>query len=128
MKEVIKAFLIVSFLGIMIPSGKLTIPNGGILLVTLLESINSIFIEELKLEIFICLVMSLIASAGLLFIFFKRKLYNMIGIVLQLAWLGYLFRKEALNDVYCIATSSIYLLMCFALIFKLFFYKESVTK
>lgn len=128
MKEVIKAFLIVSFLGIMIPSGKLTIPNGGILLVTLLESINSIFIEELKLEIFICLVMSLIASTGLLFIFFKRKLYNMIGIVLQFVWLGYLFRKEALNDVYCIATSSIYLLMCFALIFKLFFYKESVTK
>lgn len=72
MKEVIKAFYILAFLGIMIPFGKLTVPNGGILLIMLLQS-TLIFSEEINLEIFTMLITSLIASTGLLLILFEKK-------------------------------------------------------
>lgn len=127
MKEAIKAFYILAFLGIMIPSDKLTIPNGGLLLLMLLQSVNSIFIEEMNLEIFTYLIMSLITSIGLTFILIEKKLYNLIGIILQFIWLGYLLSQnkwEDLKDTLLLVTISIYLLMTLTLIFQLYCNKK----
>lgn len=128
MKEIIKAFLIVSFLGIMIPMGKLTIPNGGILLITLLESTTLVFIEDINLETFTMLIMSLIASTGLLLILFEKKKLNIIGITLKFAWLGYIgFNVDRNQSDYIlfIVTLIFYLLMCLLLIYQLFYNKKT---
>lgn len=127
MKEVIKAFYILSFLGIMIPTGKLTIPNGGLMMVLVLQTIEYFPEEGLKLNINLDAIMALITSVSLIFIIIQRKLFNLLGIALQFVWLGYLFRKEALNDVYCIVTSSVYLLICLALIFQLLYNKKTIN-
>ena len=81
MKEVIKAFYILAFLGIMIPFGKLIFPNGGLLLIMLLESINSIFTEGMNPEIFTMLIMSLIASV-------RFSLVLKIMVLFSEIWLG----------------------------------------
>lgn len=127
MTEVVKAFYILAFLGIMIPFGKLTIPNGGILLIMLLQS-TLIFTEEINLEIFTMLIMSLIASTGLLLILFEKKKINLIGIALKFVWLGYIGFNVDRNQsdyIYFIVTLIFYLLMCLLLIYQLFYNKKT---
>lgn len=125
MKEIIKAFLIVSFLGIMIPSDKLIIPNGGLIMILVLQTIEYFPEEGIKTNINLESVMALITSVSLLFVILQRKLFNLIGIALQFVWLGYLFKKNDLNDVYYVVTISIYLLLVFTLIFKLFYNRKT---
>lgn len=127
MKEIIKAFYILAFLGIMIPFGKLTVPNGGILLIMLLQS-TLIFSEEINLEIFTMLIMSLIVSTGLLLILFEKKMLNLIGIALNFVWLSHLLyhnKWEDIKETLLLITFSFYLLMTFVLIYQLFYNKKT---
>lgn len=127
MKEVIKAFYILAFLGVMIPFGKLTVPNGGLLLIMLLESTSLIFIEDMNLETFTILIMSLIASTGLLLILFEKKTLNLFGIVLKFVWLGYIgfnIDRNQSDYIYFIATFIFYFLMCLLLVYQLIYSKN----
>lgn len=120
--NLIKVFLIVSFLIIMIPSGKLTVPNGGILLVLALQTIE--FSNEVKLNINLEAIMALVVLGSLILIILQRKLFNVVGIILQFVWLGYLFKNENLNDIYYIITILLYFVMSSLLIIKLNFSKK----
>ncbi len=120
--NLIKVFLIVSFLIIMIPSGKLTIPNGGILLALIFQTIE--FSNEVKLNINFEAIMALVVLGSLTLIILQRKLFNLIGIILQSVWLGYLFKNENLNDIYYIITILLYFVMSSILIIKLYFSKK----
>lgn len=120
--NLIKVFLIVSFLIIMIPSGKLTIPNGGKLLALIFQTIE--FSNELKLNINFEAIMALVVLGSLTLIILQRKLFNLIGIILQSVWLGYLFKNENLNDIYYIITILLYFVMSSLLIIKLYFSKK----
>lgn len=115
-----KALLIISFLIVMIPSGKLTIPNGGILLVSIIQTVMYFPNKGLSFDISIDSVMAIITSISLIFIIVRRKSLNLIGIFLQFIWLGYLFKKEDMFDVYYVVTISIYLLLNLALLILLF--------
>ena len=53
----------------------------------------------------------------------KHKLINLLGIVFQLIYLFYAFKKADLHNAYYAFTISLYLLMTLALIFQLFFKK-----
>lgn len=118
----IKVFLIISFLIILIPSGKLTIPNGGILLVLVLQTIE--YANEVKLNINLEAVMALVVLGSLILIILQRKLFNLVGIIIQFVWLGYLFKNENLNDIYYVITILPYFVMSSLLIIKLYFSKK----
>ncbi len=118
--NVSKALLIISFLIVMIPSVKLTIPNGGILLASIMQTVMYFPNKGLGFDISIDSVMAIIKSISLIYIIVRRKSLNLIGIFLQFIWLGYLFKKEDIFDVYYVVTISIYLLLNLALLILLF--------
>lgn len=116
--DIVKAFLIVSFLGTMMPSGKITIPNAYFLLIIILESIDSIFRFDLGLRLLDSLIMGLVASVGIILIFFQKKWFNLLGIFMQYIWLGYLLSFstwKVIKDLALLITVLIYLLMTFIL-------------
>jgi hypothetical protein len=126
--DIIKALLIVSFLAIMIPSGKLILPNGGILLVMDLQLIEYSTKERPKLNINFGSVLAIITSISLVFIIVGRTYYNFIAIALQLIWLGYLSytsKLEDLDSAYFLTTIGVYLFLC-ALLLMLLFRKQKV--
>lgn len=126
MKNVTKLKLatIFSFLAIIIPGDHVSPPNGIILFLNLFQSLWSIFSEEFNHEMYISAASSIVVCSSLVFVFLKNKLMNILGVIIQFTWIGYLFKKEDLNAIFYIVTILIYLLLVFTLIFKLFYSRE----
>lgn len=121
----IKIFQIFSFLIIILPD-KILLPNGLIMFAIIIFSINSIFVEELNAEIYIQLSFALVASASILLIFLKNRRFNLLGLIIQIFYLIYVYKKGDINNVYYVITISFYLIMTLALIFKLYSIKKIV--
>lgn len=118
--NITKVLLIISFLMIMISSGKLTIPNGDILLVSIVQTVMYFPDKGLSFDKSINSIMALITIISLIFIVVRPKSLNLIGIFLQFIWLVYLFKKEDMFDIYYVVTISICLLLNSALLILLF--------
>ena len=121
----IKIFQIFSFLIIILPD-KILLPNGLIMFAIIIFSINSIFVEELNAEMYIQLSFALVASASILLIFLKNRRFNLLGLIIQIFYLIYVYKKGDINNVYYVITISFYLIMTLALIFKLYSIKKIV--
>lgn len=121
----IKIFQIFSFLIIILPD-KILLPNGLIMFAIIIFSINSFFIEELNAEIYIQLSFALVASASILLIFLKNRRFNLLGIIIQIFYLLYVYKKGDLNNAYYLITIIFYFIMTSILIFKLYYIKKII--
>jgi hypothetical protein len=118
----VKLASLISFLLIINP-GKLSLPNGIILTVTLLENLLSFFSEKLDVYFLI----STITFMSLFLIFSKNKLLVFLGISIQWLWIIYMFKIRDLRYWYYEIPTLIYLTATLLLIFQIF-YRQSEIK
>lgn len=117
----LKIYLVLSFLIIIIPGEHVALPNGLIILFGLFQSFWSIFYEEFSKELFTACATALILCCSLLFIISKNKVVNLLGVVIQIVWLIYMFKYKFLNYWYYTLPISIYLISSLLLTYLLFF-------
>jgi hypothetical protein len=115
----IKSVQIISFLIIILPD-KILLPNGLVMFATIIFSINSLFIEELNLEIYIQFGLALVTSISLSLIFLKNRRINLLGLFVQVFYLLFVYKKGDLNNAYYLITISIYLTATGLLIYHLY--------
>lgn len=116
----IKIAVVFSFLIIMIPSGKLTIPNGGILSIMVLQTIEYFPQQGLKIDVNFDAILALITLFCNIIIFKKNKYFVLACIAVQYVWLYNAFKPEDLKDVYYISTAGLYVLLSLTLLFIVF--------
>lgn len=77
-------------------------------------------IDSIDMESVLSLVLSSMAILSLIYIFNKSKHLSIISILLQYVWLIYSFNKNNLNKIYYLLTISLFVLLSFTLVYKLF--------
>ena len=117
----LKLATLISFLLIINP-GKLSLPNGIILTVTLLENLLSFFSEKLDVYFLI----STLTFMSLFLIINKNKLLVFLGISIQLLWIIYMFKIGDLRYWYYVIPTLIYLTTTLLLIFKIFYRRSKI--
>ena len=115
----IKVVQTISFLLIIFPS-KILLPNGLILIGSLLEAIFSLFGKDFDEEVILYSFLTFLAILSLVLMFRKNKLINGISVVLQYIWLFYMFKLIFLKNLYYLLTISIYIFITGFLIYQLF--------
>lgn len=115
----IKVIQIISFLIIVFPS-KILLPNGLILIGSVLEAIFSLSSGDFDEEVILYSFLTFLAIFSLVLMFRKNKLTNGISIVLQCIWLFYMFKLIYLNNLYYLLTISLYTVITGFLVYQLF--------
>ena len=103
----------------MIPSGKLTLPNGGILVIMVLQTIENIPEQSLRISVNFEAIFALITLFSVIFVGLKQIRSNVIGIIVQISWLIYNFKKGDFNNIYYLSTIILYALFITLLIINL---------
>lgn len=120
----LKIATILSFLIIIFPGDHVALPNGIILFFSLFQSLWSIFYEDFNLEMYIYTTSVILGCCSLLFIIFKKELINILGIIIQFIWLGYMFKIDFLRYWYYFLPTSIYFVLIIILLYFIFFKKN----
>ncbi|MFY8069054.1 MAG: hypothetical protein ACOVMG_03070 [Flavobacterium sp.] len=118
----VKIAILISFLLIINP-GKLSLPNGIILTIMLLQNLSELFTYELDTDFFI----STFTILSLFLIFNKNKLLVFLGISIQWLWISYMFKTGDLGYWYYTLPVLIYLITSILLIFKIFFKQSKIN-
>lgn len=117
----IKLAVILSFLTITFPSPHVILPNGIIMLLSIMDSFYEI---ELNIDFLILLISIL----SLLLILLKSKLFNLIGIILQIIYICFTAKKSDFGDITFLTTLIIYGLLVLKFLFQLFVKEKLITK
>lgn len=117
----IKVAVIISFLTITFPSPHVILPNGIIMLLTIMDSFYEI---ELNIDF----LMLLISIFSLLLILLKSKLFNLTGVTLQIIYIYYITKKSYFDDIIFLITLIIYGLLVSKFLFHLFVKERLRTK
>ena len=123
----LKITVLVSFLFIMMPNEKLTLPIISIVLVNLIEIIeyfpDSGYNFNFDYETFFVFFVLL----SFLILFVRNRFLNLISLIIQYTFTIYLFcYLKYLNDTLFLITTSIYLILSLTLVYFLFFNKEFI--
>jgi hypothetical protein len=120
-----KIAVLVSFLFIMIPGDKLTLPIISMILVSLIQIIeyfpDSGYSFNFNYETFFvfCILLSF------LMLFVRNKFLNLIALIIKYSFAIYLIcYLKHFNDKLFLITTSIYLILSFTLLYFLFFKSE----
>ena len=111
----VKLATLISFLLIINP-GKLSLPNGIILTITLLENLLSFFSEKLDVYFLI----STLTFMSLFLIFNKNKRLVFLAISIQWLWIIYMFKSGDFGYWYYTLPVLIYLITSIILFLKYF--------
>lgn len=117
----IKVAVIISFLTITFPSPHVILPNGIIMLLSIIDSFYEI---ELNIDV----LMLLISIFSLLLILLKSKLFNLTGVILQIIYICYIAKKSDFDDIIFLTTLIIYGLLVLKFLFQLFVKERLRTK
>ena len=117
----IKLAVILSFLIITFPSPHVILPNGIIMLLSIIDSFYEI---ELNIDF----LMLLISIFSLLLILLKSKLFNLTGVILQIIYICYITKKSDFDDITFLTTLIIYGLLVLKFLFQLFAKERLRTK
>ncbi|MFY7937554.1 MAG: hypothetical protein ACOVOQ_09260 [Flavobacterium sp.] len=118
----VKLAILISFLLIINP-GKLSLPNGIILIIMLLQNLSDLLNGKLDIDFFL----PTLTIMSLFLIFNKNKLLIFLGISIQWLWIIYMFKIGDLMYWYYVIPTLIYLTTTLLLIFKIF-YRQSEIK
>lgn len=118
----VKLAILISFLLIINP-GKLSLPNGIILIIMLLQNLSDLLNGTLDIDFFL----PTLTIMSLFLIFNKNKLLIILGISIQWLWIIYMFKIGDLMYWYYVIPTLIYLTTTLLLIFKIF-YRQSEIK
>lgn len=117
----LRTAVLLSFLTITFPSPHVILPNGIIMLLSIMDS----FFE---IELNIDFLMLLISIFSLLLILLKTKLINLLGVILQVIYLCYVTKKSDFDDIIFLTTLIIYGLLVSKFLFHLFVKERLRTK
>lgn len=113
--------VLLSFLTITFSSPHVILPNGIIMLLSLMDSFYEI---ELNIDLLILLI----SIFSLLIILLKSKLFNLTGVVLQIIYICYIAKKSDFDDIIFLTTLIIYGLLVLKFLFELFAKERLITK
>ena len=116
----LRVFLIFIFCIIIIPSGKLAIPNIGILLVLIFQVFLYFPKEGLVIELNFEFFMALITVISFVLVFTRKRYIIISSIIIQYFHLFYAFKINDLSYWYYTLPTITYLLLSFVLIIYLF--------
>ncbi len=124
----LKIAMLIIFLAIMVPIGKITAPNGGILLVMILQIFEYFPKDGLKLNIDYNTIIAVFVIVSFVFVFIEKKMQILICIIIQYLYLLYIFKIIFLSYWYFTIPTTIYLILSLILVYFLFFNKELKDK
>ena len=116
----LRVFLIFIFCIIIIPSGKLAIPNIGILLVLIFQEFQYFPKEGLIIELNFEFFIALITVISFVLIFTRKRYIIISSIIIQYFYLFYIFKINDLSYWYYSLPTITYLLLSFVVIIYLF--------
>jgi hypothetical protein len=119
-----KIAVLISFSIILIPGVHVSPPIGLFLAFSLLDSLWGVFTEDINQEMFVNCLITIMLCCSLLFLILRKKLINLVGIIIQFVWMIYVFEYKFLNYWYFAIPASIYLILSLTLLYFLFFKKE----
>lgn len=120
----LKIAFLFSFLTIFIPFGKLTIPNGGILLITILQIFDNSPKKGFNINIDLQVFIAILTLISLVFVFLKNKILIFLSIIIQYFWLLKLIKLNSFNDLFFLITVITYVILTIVFLFVMI-YKKS---
>jgi hypothetical protein len=124
----LKIAVLIIFLAIMVPVGKISAPNGGILLVMIVQIFEYFPKDGLKLNIDYNAIIAVFVIVSFVFVFIEKKMQILICIIIQYLYLLYIFKHNFLSYWYFTIPTSIYLILSLVLIYCLFFKNQFKDK
>lgn len=109
----IKIATLISFLSIIIP-GKLSIPNGVGIIISIIENIYTVFSEQKDIHFFL----TTLTFISIFLFFFKMKHLVMLAILIQWFWIMYYFKINYIYYWYYTIPTLIYFILSILLGFK----------
>ena len=108
----------VSFLIIIFPS-KILLPNGLVILYGLTLNSSLFFNDSFNFNSLLNFLMFVIAFVGTIMTVLKKPKSNILGMIFQFIWLGYMFKIKYLRDITYLITLSIYIIISAIYTYKL---------
>lgn len=121
-----KTLLLISFLIIIFPS-KIILPNGLVILYGLTLNSSLFFNDSFNFNSLLNFLMFVIALMGTVMTMLKKPKLNILGMIFQYIWLGYMFKLKFLNYWYFTIPTAVYVILSLILIYKLFFRNKKET-